>query len=200
MGNDPQPVLTRPPLLNRYYDPTSQQFLSVDPDVAETGEPYAFTGNDPLNATDPLGLRWYRWNRTYRAKPKTTVRQKVGKAITACVLLCGVAGAHIGTGKAKEMPEQPPDTGSVTVRPPKAPGKPIYRLPPPTMNGGSPFGQPASPLGSGYLNQQLGNIYAGLQQASSSVAREWASRVLAPVGFGVVSVIAVIVFGLASGD
>jgi hypothetical protein len=30
--------------------------LSVDPDVAETGEPYAFTGDDPLNATDPLGL------------------------------------------------------------------------------------------------------------------------------------------------
>jgi predicted GIY-YIG superfamily endonuclease len=30
--------------------------LSVDPDVAETGQPYAFTGDDPLNATDPLGL------------------------------------------------------------------------------------------------------------------------------------------------
>jgi hypothetical protein len=50
------------------------------------------------------------------------------------------------------------------------------------------------------VNQQLGNIYAGLQQANPSVAREWASRLLAPVGFGVVSVIAVIVIGLASGD
>jgi hypothetical protein len=28
----------------------------VDPDLAETGQPYAFTGDDPLNATDPLGL------------------------------------------------------------------------------------------------------------------------------------------------
>jgi len=28
--------------------------------VAETGQPYAFTGDDPLNATDPLGLKgWY---------------------------------------------------------------------------------------------------------------------------------------------
>jgi hypothetical protein len=27
--------------------------------VAETGEPYAFTGDDPLNATDPLGLLPY---------------------------------------------------------------------------------------------------------------------------------------------
>lgn len=47
-------------LINRYYDPSTDQFLSVDPDVAETGQPYAFTGDDPLNATDPLGLKgWY---------------------------------------------------------------------------------------------------------------------------------------------
>jgi hypothetical protein len=39
-----------------YYDPGTDQFLSVDPDVADTGQPYAYTGDDPLNATDPLGL------------------------------------------------------------------------------------------------------------------------------------------------
>jgi hypothetical protein len=27
----------------------------VDPDVAETGQPYAFVGDDPVNASDPLG-------------------------------------------------------------------------------------------------------------------------------------------------
>jgi hypothetical protein len=27
----------------------------VDRDLTETGQPYAFTGDDPLNATDPLG-------------------------------------------------------------------------------------------------------------------------------------------------
>ena len=43
-------------VVDRYYDPATDQFLSVDPDVAETGQPYAFTGDDPLNATDPLGL------------------------------------------------------------------------------------------------------------------------------------------------
>jgi RHS repeat-associated protein len=42
-------------LIDRYYDPSTDQFLSVDPDVAETGQPYAFTGDDPLNETDPLG-------------------------------------------------------------------------------------------------------------------------------------------------
>ncbi len=43
--------------IDRYYDPSTDQFLSVDPDLAETGQPYAFTGDDPLNATDPLGLK-----------------------------------------------------------------------------------------------------------------------------------------------
>ena len=42
--------------MDRYYDPSTDQFLSVDPDLAETGQAYAFTGDDPLNATDPLGL------------------------------------------------------------------------------------------------------------------------------------------------
>jgi RHS repeat-associated protein len=42
--------------VDRYYDPTTSQFISVDPDVAETGQPYAFTGDDPVNGTDPLGL------------------------------------------------------------------------------------------------------------------------------------------------
>ena len=42
-------------LVNRYYDPSTDQFLSVDPDVQETDQPYAFVNDDPLNATDPLG-------------------------------------------------------------------------------------------------------------------------------------------------
>jgi hypothetical protein len=42
--------------INRYYDPTTDQFLSVDPDVAQTDQPYVFTNDNPLNATDPLGM------------------------------------------------------------------------------------------------------------------------------------------------
>jgi RHS repeat-associated protein len=41
---------------HRYYDPTTGQFISVDPDVASTGEPYAFAGADPVNGNDPSGL------------------------------------------------------------------------------------------------------------------------------------------------
>jgi RHS repeat-associated protein len=44
-------------LVNRYYDPTTDQFLSIDPDVAQTDQPYVFTNDDPLNAEDPLGLQ-----------------------------------------------------------------------------------------------------------------------------------------------
>jgi len=40
----------------RYYDPATAQFLTVDPLVAETGQPYAYVVDDPLNGVDPLGL------------------------------------------------------------------------------------------------------------------------------------------------
>ncbi len=40
----------------RYYDPQTAQFLTRDPLVSATGQPYAYTGNNPLNATDPAGL------------------------------------------------------------------------------------------------------------------------------------------------
>ena len=43
-------------LYHRYYDPSTDQFLSVDPLVSETGNPYAFTNGDPVNAIDPNGL------------------------------------------------------------------------------------------------------------------------------------------------
>ncbi len=44
--------------INRYYDPTTDSFISVDPKVQQTDQPYAFVNDDPLNGTDPLGLCW----------------------------------------------------------------------------------------------------------------------------------------------
>jgi hypothetical protein len=50
-------VLGRPKVLvNRYYDPGTGQFLSIDPDAVETEQPYVGFGDDSFNSTDPLGL------------------------------------------------------------------------------------------------------------------------------------------------
>jgi hypothetical protein len=40
----------------RYYDPATGQFLSIDPDVAQTEAPFDYTGDDPVNEVDPTGL------------------------------------------------------------------------------------------------------------------------------------------------
>ena len=40
----------------RYYDPATAQFLTRDPLVATTQDPYGYAGNNPVNATDPTGL------------------------------------------------------------------------------------------------------------------------------------------------
>jgi Bacterial EndoU nuclease len=42
--------------INRYYDPATGQFVSVDPMVNETGQPYLYAGDDPVNGVDPDGL------------------------------------------------------------------------------------------------------------------------------------------------
>ena len=47
-------------LRNRYYDPTSAQFLTVDPLIQATGDPYGYTAGNPLQFTDPLGLTWWK--------------------------------------------------------------------------------------------------------------------------------------------
>jgi RHS repeat-associated protein len=40
----------------RWFDPSTDQFTTVDPLVAETGQPYAYAGDDPINSSDPSGL------------------------------------------------------------------------------------------------------------------------------------------------
>ena len=48
-------------LINRYYDPATGQFISVDPEVNITGQPYAYVSGDPMNTTDPDGTGAYSY-------------------------------------------------------------------------------------------------------------------------------------------
>jgi hypothetical protein len=41
--------------VGRYYDPSTGEFLSVDPLVDVTGEPYGYAIQNPVNLTDPSG-------------------------------------------------------------------------------------------------------------------------------------------------
>ncbi len=43
-------------LVNRYYDPGTGQFLSVNPEVSVTHVPYGYAYGDPVTLTDPSGL------------------------------------------------------------------------------------------------------------------------------------------------
>jgi RHS repeat-associated protein len=42
--------------INRYYDPGTGQFISVDPDLIQTQTAYAYAGDNPITGTDPTGL------------------------------------------------------------------------------------------------------------------------------------------------
>lgn len=46
----------------RTYDPDTGQFLTRDPLLGVTGEPYGYASNNPINGSDPTGLcNWKPW-------------------------------------------------------------------------------------------------------------------------------------------
>ncbi len=84
-------------LKNRYYDPTTAQFLSVDPALSVTQSPYSYTYNDPMNAADPTGL--FGWSTiTGVAESVVSVVHTVAKVTTtvagSCAVVAGVTGAE----------------------------------------------------------------------------------------------------------
>jgi RHS repeat-associated protein len=81
----------------RYYDPGTAQFLTLDPVVELSQSPYGYTGGNPLQHTDPLGL--IDWNLV----AAIAVGGAVVTLFVACVasVICGaVATAGVGTSLA----------------------------------------------------------------------------------------------------
>jgi RHS repeat-associated protein len=66
-------------LIGRYYDPATGQFLSVDPDVLQTGEPYSYASADPVNSSDPTGL----WTEGYCSAVMVSVI--IAAVMQACI-------------------------------------------------------------------------------------------------------------------
>ena len=46
-------------MISRYYDQQTAQFLTVDPLVLQTHQPYSYGDDNPVNYIDPFGMSWY---------------------------------------------------------------------------------------------------------------------------------------------
>lgn len=55
--------------VRRYYDPSTGQFISVDPAVDQTEAPYAYVDGDPVNLLDPRGLGVGSWINSHVVQP-----------------------------------------------------------------------------------------------------------------------------------
>jgi hypothetical protein len=48
-------------LLNRYYSTKLERFISVDPMIAQTLQPYEYAGGNPVSNVDPVGNAHWQW-------------------------------------------------------------------------------------------------------------------------------------------
>jgi RHS repeat-associated protein len=80
--------------VGRYYDPQTGQFLSVGPAVDNTGQPYSYANDDPINENDPLGLGCGAFG---------FVCNHWRGIVTGVGLVAGVAAAATGVGAIVEV-------------------------------------------------------------------------------------------------
>jgi RHS repeat-associated protein len=73
-------------LLNRYYDPRTGQFISVDPALSQTLAPYGYAQGNPVNVTDPTGLG-NCWKSGFAHMKSYRRHWTFGIGIPGCVLL-----------------------------------------------------------------------------------------------------------------
>jgi RHS repeat-associated protein len=67
----------------RTYDPATGQFLTVDPDAAETQEPYGYAADNPVNESDPSGMCAAASAASYRGRAsKTECEDLLGELVS----------------------------------------------------------------------------------------------------------------------
>jgi RHS repeat-associated protein len=85
----------------RYYDPATGQFLTLDPAVNLTSEPYGYSAENPINLADPSGLICLSWHcvQDNVLKPAASIigaAQTVTDAITVGAFGVGVLATLAG--------------------------------------------------------------------------------------------------------
>jgi RHS repeat-associated protein len=75
---------------DRYYDPTTAEFVTVDPLVADTLDPYMYAADNPLNLLDPLGL--FTWSVGLIAGGISAITGVVGLALDGTVVGTVIGG------------------------------------------------------------------------------------------------------------
>jgi hypothetical protein len=76
-------------LVDRYYDPTTGQFLTVDPLVDETGQAYGYTGDVGSNSTSCLTRTLRVMRNVFNPAHRTQVAMRSG------IEMCNLPGSSL---------------------------------------------------------------------------------------------------------
>ncbi|HTA03119.1 MAG TPA: RHS repeat-associated core domain-containing protein, partial [Streptosporangiaceae bacterium] len=82
-------------LMNRYYDPQTGQFTSIDPDISQTLQPYQYAYGNPVNLTDPSGLKVGNSVGQYHCALLTSVNSSTMKRGNEHGRMCMAIETHI---------------------------------------------------------------------------------------------------------
>jgi RHS repeat-associated protein len=89
--------LSRSNIPNRYYDPATSQFLTVDPMQAATESPYGYVNDSPMNGADATGLFWGEGVLKKAAHVAGAVASTAWRDRTTILAVGGMAACTLGS-------------------------------------------------------------------------------------------------------
>lgn len=96
----------------RYYEPATAQFLTVDPIVGLTQQPYSYASDNPVNVLDPLGTSDWAW----KVPSPTDVANAIGRGLGD--VGNGLKAVGNTVGAAISGPQLPPEAWPTFVQGP----------------------------------------------------------------------------------